>query len=293
MTEEFLFQELKHGFDEMFFPLGAALATAISQTLTKVGVSKEKIHGTYVATLTPWIMLVICLIISPFLINLNEFSQVVNYWPLFLIVGIIAAAYNLLFYKGLELESVAELQPFFLFSHIFTVSLAVLIFPSERSLPIFIAVVISSIALILSHVEHKHLFVSKGAALILLNAFMFAVEAQFIKVLLENFSPLTIFIVRILIMGVILLLIFRPKISFKQDKKNLTLVLLSVFFIIQYLFTFTGYAKFGISYTTLILTTYPLFVFAIDYLFLKEKIRKKIVLAAVIIAVIIALVQII
>jgi drug/metabolite transporter (DMT)-like permease len=91
--------------------------------------------------------------------------------------------------------------------------------------------------------------------------------------------------------SIILIAYYRPKFKPITFKHQGILLLIAFLMFIQFYFTFTGYALYGVNYTTLILTTVPVFVYFFDWIFLKEKIKPKILLAAAVILLSILAVQ--
>lgn len=274
-------------------PLVSSLATATHTIIDKVVLSRQKMDYRAFTIVTFIYIFLIMLLLSPFLLNYLDLSLLrdARFFLPVLMVGVLAATYNILFFHGLKLEKVYESQLFAMGIPLLTVLIVSVFYASERQPLILGAALIASLALVWSHLRKGAFKIGKGSLMILAAAVLMGFEAVLLKSLLTVFSPFALYFVRVLFASIILIAYYRPKFKPIKFKHQGILLLVAFLMFIQFYFTFTGYALYGVNYTTLILTTVPIFVYFFDFLFLKEKIKPKILLAAAVILLSILAVQ--
>lgn len=277
----------------VLIPLISALATATHTIIDKVILSRQKMDYRAFTIITFIYIFLIMLLLSPFLLNYLDLSLLrdVRFFLPVLMVAVLAATYNVLFFHGLKLEKVYESQLFAMSIPLFTVLIVSIFYASERHPLILGAALVASLALVWSHLRKGAFKIGKGSLMILSAAFLIGLEAVLLKSLLTVFEPFSMYFVRVLFASIILLAYYRPKFKPLPVKHHGFLFLVSFLMFTQFYFMFIGYALYGVNYTTLILTSIPIFVYFFDWVFLKEKIKPKVLLAAAIILLSILAVQ--
>jgi len=110
-----------------------------------------------------------------------------------------------------------------------------------------------------------------------------AIEAIFDRQLLEVYSPSALYAVRTGLVFLSLWLVFRPNFRRLTSQNILSIFILAVIATSYMIFMFSGFKDFGVVFTTLVLTLTPILIYFFAVVFLKEKLRKRVVLAAAII----------
>lgn len=206
-----------------------------------------------------------------------------QYILLFLAMITVAVSWNLLLYRGLQHQSLTEFELITMSKPIFVILFASILLPAERNLQVFVAALVASLALFFSHIRQNHLTFNSYSQGLLLYLFLSSTENVLIKLLLEVYSPTALYAARTGIIFLVLLLVIRPHFT-KLDKKDiLAISLLSLlgtaFMIIQ----FTSFDQFGIVFTALYLTLLPILVYLFAVVFLKEKLKLRVILASLVI----------
>jgi drug/metabolite transporter (DMT)-like permease len=267
----------------MLIPFFASASGAVNLILSKKVISKHKLSYKIFLAVTFAIIFFIMLLFSPFLLHIHPGAlNTVNVF-LLVFVGLLAFIYNLLFFHGLQKESLNETETIWMFVPIAIVILSVIFYPAERNLYVFIPALISGAALFLSHIKRHHLKFSSGAHLILSSVLLIAFEAIIIRYLLQFYSPFSLYFVRVGIAGIFTWLYARPHVGKIKPVSWLYLIIICIFVLIQFLFTYWSYAVNGLVYTMLILNLLPVMVFGYAWTFGKEKFELKKFLAAVVI----------
>jgi len=278
----------------ILIPFIAALSSAVGVILNKIVLSSQKVgHRPFVIFLF-FSLFAMSGLLYPFggKIEARAFSS--PYLLLLLLVILIATVYNIIFYHALEKEKVLEWELIVMLAPLATILLASVFLRVERNLGVFLAGLVASAALIGSHLKRLHLQFDNFQRKLLFYLILYPAEAILIKELLFLYSPVALYMVRTLGVAVALSIWYyllapvfcnEPKPSFKKwTKKNLLWCLaISALAVLQMVLTYYGYWHFGIVFTTIVLTLGPILTYIATVLILKERLKKRIILAAVVI----------
>ena len=178
------------------------------------------------------------------------------------------------------------------FSPLLTIIIAGIVYPDERNLKILLLAIIAALALIFSHIEKRHLKFDKGLFPIMLAVFLGAVETNIIKELLYFYSPVAMYTVRTGLVSLLLFLIVRPSMKDMVKDGMRKLFLISFMWVLIMIFTYYSFQILGVVYTVLILMLTPVLIVFGSYLILKErKIRKKDIVALIIVVICVIVAQ--
>lgn len=273
----------------MFNALLSSFSNATEVILDKTIMSKEKVAFVPFMSLGMFFVFLITSALFPFFgkIDLKAFTP--EYLLPFAAIIVIASLYNYLYFYSLSHENVTEVEPFAMTHSIIAVVLATIIYPSERDSFVFILAIIAAAALILSRIEKKHVTFDRHALAMLGFAGLFAVESLFLKKLLLVYSPVALYGFRTGVLTLIFFVFLRPGIAKIQSKKVGSIFFEAIVVSLQYITLYFAYSKIGLVRTSLIITLGPALVFLFSFIFLKEKIvLKKILADAVIFACVVA-----
>ncbi len=212
--------------------------------------------------------------------NILIFASVI----LFSIIANIFTFYSMKWEKITNLEPAKILEPLFviLFAIVFSFFFKSLY---ERNLNVIIPAIIAAAALILSHIKKHHLSFNKYFLAAIVGSFFFALELVISKLILNFYSPISFYFLRSSAIFLISLILFRPK--FKKIGKKIYgyIFLTGLAWVIYRVIVYYGYLNLGIIFTTLMLMLGPLLIYIFAHIFLKEKIKLRNIIAALVIIV--------
>jgi len=206
-----------------------------------------------------------------------------RYILLFLLMIVLALAWNIFFYKGIQKEEIHEFELIMLLSPLVTVLLAEIFLPAERNLSTFIAAIIASGALILTRFHHHHVKVGKVAWLTILAMILMSFESIVIKHLLDVFSPVTLYFIRTSVLAFAFIILYKPKLMVMKKEAYALTIISAIFGVMQMVLKFYGFRELGVIETTLILVLGPFLVYFFSASFFKEKLYKRDIFAALVV----------
>ena len=273
-------------------PILGAIALATGTIFEKVILAKRKIDMKLYLTISFFIVSVCLLPLIYFFWKLSpEALEIKN---ILILLGVIICAIigNILFYYSIRWEKITNTEPARMLEPLFTIFLAIIfsfiitsgIYESDKK--ILIPAVIASLALILSHVKKHHIVFNKYFTAAIFSSFAFALELVLSRLILEYYSPFTLYFFRCASIFLIGLVLFRPKFSGLKKIKTSTKWMIfatAVVWIIYRSVVYYGYLAYGIVFTTLMIMLGPLFIYLFAYLFLKEKITLRNLIAGIVI----------
>jgi|TARA_B100001971_G_scaffold209762_1_gene233922 drug/metabolite transporter (DMT)-like permease len=190
-----------------------------------------------------------------------------------------------------NLVSAGALSPMFVIILAFIFSFFIDSGLYQREANILIPGLIAATAILLSHVEKHHFKFNKYYIYALIAGVFGALELTTSRMILDLYSPITFYFVRVFFILLISLLIFRPDFK-KMDKESSYLMILACIIWISYrVIIYSGYTSIGIISTTLIIMLSPTFLYLFTYIFLKEKIKIKNMAASAVVIMCIAYVM--
>ena len=269
----------------MIAGLIAVFTQALGVTLDKVVLSYRKIP---LRDFIPIVFFFLCLFTLPILFFRGEvdWQGFFNWKYIFLYLGmiIVAILWNFLYYQGVRRERVQEFELILMLNPLIVIALAALFFPWERNIEVILAGFAASLALVFAHLKREHLFFSRAALGLVGCVVLMSIETIMHRVLLNFISPAPLYFSRTLILLFFFYFFYRPKNVLNLNKISLGLIALNgLLGAIQFVARFYGYQQGGVIITTLILTFAPILVYLTAYLYFKEEIsRRKIVAGAII-----------
>lgn len=271
----------------------AALSQSGSQTIDKFVIAKQKIN--FRLYLVSSFFIIVILALPLFLIyGKIQPAAVQPFWLFLLALGILmTTAVNILYYRALQHEKLTDLQPISLLAPLFTVLVAGFFLQEERNILIIILAIVSSIALFWSHFErHKIKFDKYVLALLLFSIFISPFSAIITKRLLTVYDPFSFEFIRTALALPIFYLILRPNLKQLKGKNPTWLIATNILTTAAWILVLFSYKFIGIVQTTLIFNLSPLLVCLFASYFLKERIKKKTIIASIIILVCVTIAQI-
>lgn len=270
----------------MLIPILSSIFGSIGGLSDKLNLNLHKTSGQTYATL---LFVAMSLVATPLMFIFQTNNTVTPYTVLIVLAIVIGSALqNILFYTGLANKNLSSLEPIINMESLVIILIAFAVFPLERSSAVLILGIISSLALLYSHIQKDKfrqykLLIDKYTCL----AFLAIIVAGFVhvgyKIALQFYSPVTLFFIRVI--GVALLMLIVSKLKVKSVMKKQYVLL----FLSASLYTVAGVLKnmaiidIGISQTVLILMASPAIAYTGSVVLLKEKLQANRVVASIII----------
>lgn len=270
-------------------PLLGALALATGTILQRMVLKRKRIDIKFYQTVEFFTIILVMLPFIYFFWRLDfqafEFKNIF----IFSLVILFSILANLFTYYSMKWEKVSNIEPAKILEPLFVIILA--IFFSylvngdlfDRKLSVIIPAFVAGLALIFSHIEKHHLNFNKYFIAAVLGSFFFALELVISRLILDYYSPMTFYFLRGLSIFTLSLIIFRPKMRKIQTKVKFQILAIGILWVLFRVIVYYGYINLGVIFTTLIIMLSPVFIYFFAYVFLKEKLKLKNVLSAIVI----------
>ena len=273
----------------IYIPILGALALGTGTILEKIVLIKKKMNIKLYQTAC---FFAIVLAMLPFIYFFWKIDSQAFQWQnilIFLAVIIFSLIANFFVFYSLKWEKITNLEPARILEPLFIILLAI-IFSFfidtglyEKNLKVIIPVLIASLALIFSHVKKHHISFNKYFIAAILGSFFFALELVISRLILNYYSPITFYFIRCSSIFLISLIAFRPKLKSIEKKSWGIILITGVIWAIYRIVIYWGYINLGIIFTTLMIMLGPIFIYIFAWKFLKEKLNRRNIVAALII----------
>ncbi|MFA6422927.1 MAG: DMT family transporter [Patescibacteria group bacterium] len=268
----------------MFNAIIASLGYAGGVLTDKIIVGRDK---TPIKIFMPVLFIALCVITGLLTFRWGgidyDLAKTDKFLFLFILMIVVSISWNGFYYRGIQKEDLHEFELIMLLSPLVTIILATIFLPDERNYNIIIPSIIASLALIFTNLKKNHLVISKTAKGSIFGMILMSFELILIKVLLDAYSPASLYFIRTLVIAIIFLFAYRPKFSISFKTTGL-IILSAVFGVIQMVLKFYGFKNIGVIETTMILLLGPAIVYVMSGFWLKEKIKTKDIVAVSVIA---------
>ena len=265
------------------FPFIAALAQVGGILIDKVILTRRQVSlHVFVPILFLFLFLSTALLFPSFG-EINERILETRYLLIFGAMIVIAVLWNIFYYQGVQAEKVQEFELIVMFQPLLTILLAAIFLENEQNPVLVIVSLTAAASLIIAHINKTHLEISRGSSKLILAVILMSVELILIKILLEVFSPVALYLIRTGIIFIFFVLLYQPQIK-KVAPQNILLILSSgLLGTAQMVTKFYGFTLYGVVYTSLILILSPILVYVFSIIFLHERIRLRTMISAAVI----------
>ena len=269
-------------------PILGSLALATGTILQKIVLKRKKINIKLYQVLE---FLSIVIVMIPLLYFFWKFDAEALQLKNILIFGsivIFSIIANLFMFYSLKWEKVSALEPAKILEPLFVILLAIIFsffFENlyERNLKVIIPAIIAAAALVLSHIKKSHLHFNKYFLAAIAGSFFFALELVLSRLILDFYSPISFYFLRCLAVLLISFALFRPNFK-KVDKPiRIHMFFIGIVWVLFRVIVYYGYLNIGVIFTTLLIMLAPIFIYAFAHIFLKEKIKLRNIISAIII----------
>lgn len=266
-------------------PILSSVFESSANIVDKLNLNKQKISGRLFTSL-------LFLFMGIFSLPLLYFFKptTISLLPVITIVGIVIASalQNFLFYVALSNKNLSHLEPIRNSEPIITILLAFLIYPSERHSLILLLGVITTLALIYSHLGKNDLkkiefTFDKYSSLVLFSMLLSSILNIVYKYILGYVSPIFLYAVRAVAVAIILFILFRPKVSTIKPAQLGFFIFSAILYSLSAVIRYYSIGELGISLTIIVLTISPATIYLFSPIFLKEKLSFNRIIGSIII----------
>ncbi len=269
-------------------PLLGSLALATGTILQRVVLKKKNITIKLYQVLE---FAAIVLVMIPFLFFFWKFDLEALQLKNVLIFGsiiIFSIIANLFVFYSVKWEKVSNLEPAKILEPLFVILLAIIFsffFEElyERNLKIVIPAIIAAAALVLSHIKKKHLQFNKYFLAAIAGSFFFALELVLSRLILDFYSPISFYFLRASAVLIISFALFRPNFKKIDKPMRFRILLIGAVWVAYRLIIYYGYINFGVIFTSLVIMLAPIFIYTFAHIFLKEKLKLRNIISALVI----------
>ena len=271
-----------------YFPIIGALALAGGTIFERIVLRKKGVDVKLYQTASFFAIVVCLLPLLYFFWSLDSAAFQVKNILIFSLVVLFSIIANLLVFYSLKWEKVGNLEPARVLEPLFVILLAIIFsfFAEdlfERNFKVIIPALVASLTLIFSHIKKHHLKFNPYFIAAIFGSLFFALELVISRFILDFYSPVTFYFLRSFSIFIISLFIFMPNFKKLNGKVRWQIFATGFIWMIYRLVVYYGYLNVGVVFTTLLLMLGPIFVYALAYFILKEKISWKNFAAAIVI----------
>lgn len=274
----------------IYIPIIAGLALATGTLIEKIILMKKKISVEFYETIGFFALILVMIPFIFFFWRMNSQAFYFQNLIVFGIVVILSVLANYFTFKAMKKGKLSKIEPAKIMEPLFIILLAILfsfIFGQglfERNLKLIILAIIAGAALVFPHIKKHHLEFNKYFRMAILGSFFFALELIVSRLILDYYNGLTFYFLRCSFVFLICLIIFRPQIKDKLDKKvSFHILMASIIWVGYRLLIYYGYTSLGVIETTLMVMLGPVLIYLFAWKFLHDKPTWKNLLASIII----------
>jgi len=265
------------------FAFVAAISQAAGIIVDKVILTRRRVETHVFIPILFLFLAFLTAILIPFLGYVSSDFFRAKYILCFLAMLVTAIIWNFFYYRGAQKEKVQEFELIIMFQPLMTILLAAIFIEKDVNIHLFIASILASIVLILAHLKKMHFELSEYSWGLVIASFFISVEIIFQKILLEVFSPASLYFWRTTIIFLFFYFYYRPHIK-QISNTNLWLIMLtSALGVAQMVTKFYGFDQFGVIYTSLVLIISPILVYILSTVLLHERLRARMIVSFLVI----------
>lgn len=262
----------------------SALSSAATLIIDKMALSRERIALHVFLPITFVFLFAFTGVLVPLLGKIDwQIALLPNSVFLLFLMVVIAVTWNVLYYQTLQKTKAHEHQVIEMFGPLFTVILAAVFFPEEFQGTIFVLALVASTALIFARLEKAHLRFDPVSYNLFLAVILMATETIIIRELLYSYTPVALYGIRTFIIAIFFMAYYRPRYRQVSSRHWWWIAAGALGGVTLMLSRFYAFGAIGVIHATLISALAPVIVFVASWEILHERIRFRVVLAALII----------
>jgi len=265
------------------FAFVAAISQAAGIIVDKVILTRRRVETRVFIPILFLFLALLTGITVPFLGHVSSDFFQLKYILFFIAMVLTTIIWNFFYYHGAQKEKVQEFELIIMFQPLMTILLAAIFVERNVNVHIFIASILASLALILAHLKKMHFELSEYSWGLVIASFFISVEIIFQKILLEVFSPASLYFWRTAIIFIFFYIYYRPHLRQVSNTNVWLIMFTSALGVAQMVTKFYGFDKFGVIYTSLVLIISPILVYILSTILLHEKIRVRMMISLLVI----------
>lgn len=268
----------------MLAALLSSLTNAVCVITDKVILTRERVSLKVFLPSVFLLLFCLNLVLVPFFGRIDwQIAMLPNTMFLLFLMVVIAMAWNVLIAENLQKEKLHQHELIMMLAPFITIVLGATFFPEDFDRRVFILGLIASLALIWAKSTKEHFFTKGSSYNALLGVILMSTESVIIRDLLYSFTPVALYGIRTLFIGLFFFLYYRPQTNRVSSKHWLMIGFSALMGLILMLSRFYAFSEVGIVYTTLITILAPVIVFFASWEILHERIRPRMIIASLII----------
>ena len=262
----------------------SAIASAGSVIVDKWLLTRERLSIGTMLSIGFFLVAGITLLLTPFFGAIDwDLALLPNSLFLLFIMVILAMAWNVLYYQGLQKQKVHDHELMMMLAPVLTILLAAIFYQEELDMRVFWLAIVASVTLLFAKGQKEHFFLNQNSYNTFLAVVLLSAESIVIRELLFSYTPVALYAVRTIVLAVFFMLYYRPRSSQMSIRHWWMIAGSALLGVILMLTRYYSFAETGIIYTMLVLVISPMIVYFASWEMLHEKIRPRILIAAVVI----------
>jgi len=268
----------------MIAALISAVANAAGLVIDKIILSRERVALRVYLPVLFIFLFAIDVIFLPFLGRVEwSLARIPQSLFLLILMVIIAIVWNVLYYQDIKEEKLHQHEMLTMLMPLMTVVMAALFFPEELNWRVFWLALIACVTVFWARAERHHFTWDQAAYNMILAVVLMALENVIIRELLRVYSPVALYGIRTLMIGLFFAAYFRPRYRQISNRHWKLIALSGLFAITLMIGRFYAFDRLGIVYTILLSVLAPLIAFYASWGILHERIRARVVVASLVI----------
>ncbi|MEX1051910.1 MAG: EamA family transporter [Patescibacteria group bacterium] len=268
----------------MLLAFVSAIASAGSVIYDKWLLTRERLSISVMLSIGFVLVAGITMFLTPFFGAVDwDLALLPNSLFLLFIMIILAMAWNVLYYQGLQKQKVHDHELMMMLAPVLTILLAAVFYQEDLDMRVFWLAIIASVALLFAKGQKEHFFLNQNSYNTFLAVVLLSAESIVIRELLYSYTPVALYAVRTVILAVFFMLYYRPRSSQMSIRHWWMIAGSALLGVILMLTRYYAFAETGIIYTMLVLVISPMIVYFASWEMLHEKIRPRVLIAAVVI----------
>jgi len=268
----------------MIAALISAVANAVALVIDKIILSRERVSLRVYLPILFFFLFAIDAVLLPFLGRVEwSLAGMPQSLFLLLLMVVIAVVWNVLYYQDIQEEKLHQHEMLMMLMPLATVVMAALFFPEELDWRVFGLALAACITVFWARAERHHFTWDQATYNMLLAVILMALENIIIRELLRVYSPVALYGIRTLIIGLFFAAYFRPRYRQISNRHWKLLALSGLVGVTLMVARFYAFDKLGIVYTILLSVLAPVIAFYASWGILHERIRARVVAASLVI----------
>lgn len=202
---------------------------------------------------------------------------------LFGAVILVSFFYNFLYYFALKKGDLCDVEPLAMLHPLIAMIIALIFYPEERNFWVVGLALTAAVVLVISRIEKHYFKMKKATAAMLGFVVLISIESNLVKTLLEVFSPVALYTIRIGILATLFLLFVKPNLKKVTPVSFWQTLLVAVVVAVEYWSYYYAIHAIGVVKTSLVMLLAPVLILISSKILFKERFTLKKAIASFVI----------